>query len=72
MKPVQRWANGTVRTNRARLVEWLGDMLFEASGIEQSEYHTVIPAFELQAEPWADRIMEDMRLGIIKPELGGK
>ncbi len=47
-------------------------MLFEASGIDQSEYRTVIPAFELQAEPWADKIMEDMRLGIIKPDFGGK
>lgn len=55
-----------MRTDRARLIEWLGDMLFDQSGADQYEYEDMIAGYQARAEPWADRIMEDMSLGIIK------
>lgn len=60
-----------MRTGRARLIETIGDALFEATELDQSHYWDVIAAYQLLAEPWADRIMEDINLGIITAEVDG-
>ena len=57
-----------MRTGRARLIETLGDMLFDQSGVDHSEYWTVIAAYQFLSEEWADRIMEDINRGIISKE----
>lgn len=57
-----------MRTNRARLTEWLGDMLFDASGAPEEDYQDHIAAYMSRAEPWVNRIMDDINQGIIGPE----
>ena len=57
-----------MRTDRARLIEQLGDMLFDMSGMPEYEYEDNIAAYEERAKPWADAIMDDINNGIIKPE----
>lgn len=64
---VQKWGEA-VRTDKDRLIEWLGDMLFDQSGADPSEYRDLIAVYEAKAEPWAEKIIEDMRLGIIRPD----
>lgn len=50
-----------MRTGRARLIEWVQDIQLDT---EEGEY--MLPATE-----WADRIMEDINLGIITAEVDG-
>lgn len=49
-----------MRTGRARLIEWIEDIQYAA------EHHSVVTVDE-----WADRIMDDINLGIITAEVDG-
>lgn len=60
-----------MRTNKARLVEQLGDMLISFSGVPDEDYAEHIAAYEERAKPWADRIMDDINMGIIAAERPG-
>lgn len=48
-----------MRTNRDRLLEWVQDI---QDNMREDSFWRVTP------EEWADRIMEDINLGIISPE----
>lgn len=49
-----------MRTGRERLIEWVEEILYD------SEHYNVT-----SVEEWADRIMEDINLGIITAEVDG-
>ena len=51
-----------MRTGRARLIEWIEDVQRDVTG----GY-----GFGITAGEWADRIMEDINLGIITAEVDG-
>lgn len=51
---------GIVRTGRERLIEWVQDIQENILG----DWRDHVPADE-----WADRIMEDINLGIITAEV---
>lgn len=51
-----------MRTGRARLIEWVQDIQSNAA---EADFWFV------SAEEWADRIMEDINLGIITAEVDG-
>lgn len=51
-----------MRTGRARLIEWIEDIQHDVNASYGSEVY---------AEEWADRIMEDINLGIITAEVDG-
>lgn len=52
-----------MRTGRARLIEWIEDI--------QSDPLDAYGFSETTASEWADRIMEDINLGIITAEVDG-
>lgn len=51
-----------MRTGRERLIEWVQDI---QSNVGEVDFWSV------PAEEWADRIMEDINLGIITAEVDG-
>lgn len=51
-----------MRTGRERLIEWIQDI---QANMGEADFWSV------QAEEWADRIMEDINLGIITAEVDG-
>lgn len=59
-----------MRTGRERLTEWIGDLLFDVSGMPEDEYQDHIAAYQSRAKPWVDNIMDDINKGIIGPEKG--
>lgn len=54
-----------MRTGRARLIEWIQDIQNNAVGAEKGKDEYVFD------DEWADRIMEDINLGIITAEVDG-
>lgn len=51
-----------MRTGRERLIEWVEDIQSNAGEVD---------FWSVSAEEWADRIMEDINLGIITAEVDG-
>lgn len=51
-----------MRTGRARLIEWVEDI---QANMGETDFWNV------QAEEWADRIMDDINHGIITAEVDG-
>lgn len=51
-----------MRTGRARLIEWVRDIKLNVINLDEPV---------VTSEEWADRIMEDINLGIITAEVDG-